>query len=140
MKKAVTLLLLILPLPAGAEGTSSTDFSFFSSFIQMIAALSIVIGLILLARHFSGKLMNGNPGHRPSRHIRIIETRYISPKKSILLVEVGGQYLLLANSDNGITFLKHVDLLEEIEIMDEETGLRSGFAGLLGRKEGKRNG
>lgn len=134
MKGAVTLLLLLLPSLANAEGTSNPDFSFFSSFIQMIAALSIVVGLILLAKHFSSKLMNVSSGRLASKHIRIIETRYISPKKSLVLVEVGGQYLLLASSEEGITFLKQVDLLEEIEVVEEGSSIRSGLAGFFAKK------
>jgi flagellar protein FliO/FliZ len=139
VKGAVTLLLLLLPSLVSAEGTSSPDFSFLSSFIQMIAALSIVVGLILLTKHFSARLMSGNAGRPASKHIRVIETRYLNPKKSLILVEVGGQYLLLASSDEGISFLKQVELLEEIEVVEEGRTLRSGLAGLFGRKEGMRN-
>lgn len=140
MKEAVVLLLLLLPTSVCAEGTSTTDFSFFSSFIQMIAALAIVIGLILLTRHFSARLLNVNSGGLASKHIRIIETRYLGPKKTLMLIEVGGEYLLLASSDEGITLLKQVELLEDIEVVEESGRLGSDMASLLKKIGIKRNG
>jgi flagellar protein FliO/FliZ len=130
VKVAAALLLLLYPVSALAESASKPEFSFVSSFLQMIAALSIVIGLILLAKYFSARLMSGAPGAMSSRHIRIIETRHLSPKKSLMLVEVGGEYLLLASSEEGINLLKKVDIIEEIEVVEEKGGLSSGLAGL----------
>lgn len=139
MKGAVTLLLLTLPSLAIAEGSPSPDFSFFSSFLQMIAALSIVVGLILLTKHFSTKLLSGSTSHLTSRHIRIIETRFIGPKKSLVLVEVGGKYLLLASADNNLTLIKQIDMIEEIEVIEEGVGFKSGILGMFGRKDERRN-
>jgi flagellar protein FliO/FliZ len=128
VKGAVFALLLFLPSRACAEGSTSPEFSFFSSLLQMFAALAIVIGLILVAKHFSGKLFKVLPAGRfVSKHIRVIETRYISPKKSLLLIEVGGEYLLLSNSGDNLTLLKHVDMLEDIEVIEEPDSQTSGF-------------
>lgn len=139
MKGAVTLLLLTLPSLAIAENSSSSDFSFISSFLQMIAALSIVVGLILLTKHFSTKLLSGSSSPLTAKHIRIIETRFIGPKKSLVLVEVGGQYLLLASSDNNLTLVKQIDMIEEIEVVEEGTNFKSDIIGLFSRKAERRN-
>lgn len=139
MKGAVTLLLLILPSLAIAEGSSNPDFSFFSSFLQMIAALSIVVGLILLAKHFSTKLLSASSNRLTAKHIRIIETRFIGPKKSLILVEVGGEYLLLASSESNLTLIKKVDMIEDIEVVDEDGSFKSGVLELFGRKVERRN-
>ena len=111
MRGAVAILLLCLPTLAYAEDTIRQDYSFFSSFLQMIAALAIVVGLILLTRHFSGKLLGAPAATRfASKHIRLVETRYIAPKKTLILVEVGGEYLLLASSEDSLTLIKQVDM------------------------------
>lgn len=134
MKGAVSVLLFMLPALACAEGSTAREFSFFSSFIQMIAALSIVIGLILVTRHFSDRFLGvGIAARFPSRHIRLLETRPIAPKKSLVLIEVGGEYLLLANTENSLTLLKQVDLIEEIEVMEDTASERPGRFGLLRR-------
>lgn len=134
MKSALSALLLFLPSIAWAGNGSGQEFSFIASFFQMIAALAIVVGLILVTWHFSGKLMRGLPGgqHLVSKHIRLIETRYLGPKKALLLVEVGGEYLLLSSSDNGLNLIKRIDMLEEIEIIEEKAE-QSGFAAILTR-------
>lgn len=134
MRSAASALLLFLPSIASAAESSGQEFSFLASFLQMIAALAIVVGLILVTWHFSGKMMKGLPIGQQllSKHIRLVETRYLGPKKALLLVEVGGEYLLLSSSDSGLTYLKQIDMLEEIEVIEEKPD-QSRFATLLTR-------
>jgi flagellar protein FliO/FliZ len=134
VKRAVSALVIILPSIVSAAESSVPEFSFLASFLQMIAALALVVGLILVIWHFSGKLMKGLPIGQQllSKHIRLVETRYFGPKKALLLVEVGGEYLLLSSSDSGLVLIKQIDMLEEIEIMEEKPE-QSSFATLLTR-------
>lgn len=134
MKSAASALLLFLPSIACAGASSAHEFSFLTSFLQMIAALAIVIGLILVTWHFSGKLMRGLPGaqHLSSKHIRLVETRYLGPKRALLLVEVGGEYLLLSSSDNRLSLIKQIDMLEDIEVIEESRD-QGAFSGILSR-------
>ncbi len=134
MKSAASALLILFPSMASAADSSGQEFSFLSSILQMVAALALVIGLILLIWHFSGKLMRGFPVGQQllSKHIRLVETRYLGPKKALLLFEVGGEYLLLSSSDTGLTFIKQIDMLEEIEVIEEKQE-QSSFATLLTR-------
>lgn len=134
MKGAASALLLFLPSLASAADNSGHEFSFLASFLQMIAALALVVGLILITWHFSGKLMKRLPGGQQllSKHIRLIETRYLGPKKALLLIEVGGEYLLLSSSDTGLALIKQIDMLEEIEVIEEKQE-QSSFAILLNR-------
>ncbi|MCP6623479.1 flagellar biosynthetic protein FliO, partial [Klebsiella pneumoniae] len=41
---------------------------------------------------------------------------------SLVLVEVGGEFLLLGSSGDNLSFIKQIDILEEIEVLDETTG------------------
>ena len=134
MKRAVSALLIIFPSIVSAAEGSVPEFSFLSSLLQMIAALALVVGLILVTWHFSGKLMKGLPigQQHLSKHIRLLETRYFGPKKALLLVEVGGEYLLLSSSDSGLALIKQIDMLEDVEIIEEKPE-QSGFAALLTR-------
>ncbi|MDD2851660.1 MAG: flagellar biosynthetic protein FliO [Desulfuromonadaceae bacterium] len=134
MKRAVSALVLCLPSIVRAADSSGHEFSFLSSLLQMVAALALVIGLILIIWHFSGKLLRGLPLGQQllPKHIRLIETRYLGPKKSLLLIEVGGEYLLLAGSDAGLTFIKQIDMLEDIDVIEENPD-KGSFAALLNR-------
>lgn len=134
MKGAASALLLFLPSIASAAGSSAQEFSFLSSFLQMLAALALVVGLILVTWHFSAKLMKRLPAGQQllSKQIRLIETRYLGPKRSLLLIEVGGEYLLLSNSDTGLRLIKQINMLEEIEVIEEKSE-QGSFATLLNR-------
>jgi len=132
VKSAVIVLFLMLTQLAYAESQPHHEYSFFSSLIQMLAALSIVIGLILLTRYFSAKFFGNSaiPGVT-AKNIRLIETRYLSPKKSLILVEVAGEYLLLANTDNQLSLIKQINMVEEIGVVDEPGNMRTGFSDIL---------
>jgi flagellar protein FliO/FliZ len=112
---------LFLPGVAyAAEGTGTSGFSFVSSFFQMVASLSIVIGLIYLAYYLANRFLKGNLVRKSvPRYIRVVESRFLAPKKSLMLVEVGGEYLLLGSTDSGLSLLKQVDMLETIEVVEE---------------------
>lgn len=121
MRGAVSALLLFLPAAACAESATGREFSFLTSFLQMIAALALVLGLILIIRHLAGRFSGGlMVGRSAATHIRVVETRYIAPKKALVLVEVAGEYLLLSCCDAGLSLIKRIDMLEEIEVLQEK--------------------
>lgn len=90
------------------------------SFLQMLLALAAVIGVILLVYYGATRLLRMVPAARQTgRHIRIVEIRPLGPRKSLLLVEVSGEYLLLAHTDSQLSLIKQIDMLEEIEVLDQ---------------------
>lgn len=121
MRMFPVLPVLFLPGVAfAAEGTGTSGFSFVSGFFQMVASLSIVIGLIYLAYYLANRFLKGNLVRKSvPRYIRVVESRFLAPKKSLMLVEVGGEYLLLGSTDSGLNLIKQVDMLETIEVVEE---------------------
>jgi flagellar protein FliO/FliZ len=121
MRMFPVLPVLFLPGVAyAAEGTGTSGFSFISGFFQMVASLSVVVGLIYLAYYLANRFLKGNLVRKSvPRYIRVVESRFLAPKKSLMLVEVGGEYLLLGSTDSGISLLKQVDMLETIEVVEE---------------------
>ncbi len=110
---------VFVPWPAWAADQAG-DFSIITAVIQMIAALALVIGLICLAQVAARRWLGGmGQSTAVPRYIRVVESRYLAPKKSLLLVEVGGEYLLLSDGTDGVQFIKQVELLEEIEVIEE---------------------
>jgi len=143
-QSALLLLCFVGLFPAlvqGVEGQAQAgggDFSFLSSFLQMIAALVLVVGLILLTYYLSTRLMRKIPALKPgSQHIRVVEVRALGPRKALVLVEVAGEYLLLASSGDHLNLIKQVPMLEEIEVIDEPSDRLSFFA-LLKRAASRR--
>lgn len=106
---------------SAAEGKAGdTGASLAGAFIQMIAALALIIGVIFLAKYLVAKITGvAAGGSVRTGRIRVVETRYLSPKKSLILVEIAGEYLLLASSGDNLTFIKQIDMLEEIEVVED---------------------
>lgn len=98
---------------------SGGGYSFAAGLVQSMGSLAVVLGLIYLLTHLSRRWLKGGMGFSgcPS-HIRVVETRHLAPKKALLLVEVAGEYLLLGNGGDGITLIKQIDMLEEIEVVE----------------------
>ena len=134
-------LLLFLAAPchaAGGEGQPQVSgFSFISSFLQMCAALLLVVGLILLTYYASTRLLRKVPAlSQANRQIRVVEVRAMAPRKSLILVEVGGEYLLLADSGEHLTFIKQINMLDEIEVLNDTPDQQS-FRAILKRTLGR---
>ncbi|GLI37600.1 flagellar biosynthetic protein FliO [Geobacter hydrogenophilus] len=118
MSGGATAATLVPAAALAADGQGSP--SLFMLTLQMVAALAVVLGLIYLFYHLSNRWLKlGAPMGGGERHIRLVETRHLAPKKSLVLVEVGGEYLLLGSSSDNLTFLKQIDILEEIEVIDD---------------------
>jgi flagellar protein FliO/FliZ len=115
---ALTAIALAIPTAARAADNPGSGFSFASGLVQMCGALAVVLGIVYLLTHLSRRMqgMTGAKGRRS--HIRIVETRHLAPKKSLMLVEVAGEYLLLSNGSDGVSLVKQIDMLEEIEVVE----------------------
>ena len=116
--KKIPLLIggVLLAAPAGAGAAGGPELA--GSLAQMVGSLVLVIGIILILYYLAGRLLKV-PNGNSFRYIRVVETRHLAPKKSLVLVEVGGEYLLLSNSGEGVSFIKQVEMIEEIETVDE---------------------
>ncbi len=112
---------LLLPAVASAAGAAASGPDLAGSLAQTIGSLILVIGIILVLYYLASRFLKLPQGGGSSRYIRVVETRHLAPKKSLVLVEVGGEYLLLSNSGEGVGFIKKVEMLEEIEVVDERS-------------------
>lgn len=115
---AATAAALVPAVALAAEGQGGPSLLMLT--LQMVASLAVVLGLIYLFYHLSNRWFKlGAPARGSERHIRLVETRHLAPKKSLVLVEVGGEFLLLGSSGDALTFIKQIDILEEIEVLDD---------------------
>jgi len=115
-------MIAFMPVSAVAAGSAGDTggFSLVSSFIQMAASLAVVIGVILLFHYASRRwLKGGMAGSSRPGYIRVVENRYLAPKKSLMLVEVGGEYMLLGSCGDTINLIKQIDMIEEVEVIGE---------------------
>lgn len=114
---AVTTAMLLLPAAAHADSGGP---DVLGSLVQMVGSLILVVGIILILYYLASRLMKMPQGNSVG-YIRVVETKHLAPKKSLMLVEVGGEYLLLSNSGEGVSLVKQVAMLEEIEVVEEKS-------------------
>lgn len=116
------IFLSILLLPGRLEAAENLDMG--SAMLQMLWALFIVIGLILILywlgrkRFGIGKVGNGE--------IRVLEQRHIMPKASIALIEVRNRQLLV-----GVTG-ERIELLVDLSVPATDN---STFESILAREK-----
>lgn len=77
--------------------------------LKMLSALVIVIGGMLLVFYFSRRFARGIPLRTNGRLIRVISSNSIGLKKSIALVEVAGEVLVLGITADRIALLTKID-------------------------------
>lgn len=88
----------------------------FSSSLRAVTALLIVLSLMLITFYFAKKyLLKEGSLLGMDKQIKILSTSYIAPKKSIDLVEIGGEVLVLGVTANNITLLTKIENKEVVE-------------------------
>lgn len=111
MRWAGLPILLLVPAAAQAAGIKGGDSGGMAgAVLQMFASLAVVIGIIYLIYYASNRWFKGLAiGKGRSGLIRVVETRYLGPKRSLLIVEVAGEYLLLGNCSEGVRLIKTLE-------------------------------
>lgn len=86
------------------------NISLWSSFLKMIFALAIVLGLLIGVMYFIKNFMQRSvPSSDQQALINILSSRYLGPKSSIILVEVMEQVIVVGISGQQMTALAHID-------------------------------
>lgn len=90
-------------LPPSAGGSLGNGELFF----RMMLSVGLVIGLGGAALYLSKRVWP-KVTHASGKEIHVLETAYLGPRKTLHLVEVGGQRLLIASTSDRITMLASV--------------------------------
>lgn len=127
MKRALLLLLPLLLLPAaacGAEPQAAPGFAGAGQVGKMIAGLLLMIVMIIgLAALL--KRVNGFQRNLPGA-IRIVSVTSIGARERLLLVEIGGQQLLVGSAPGRVQTLLVLD--QPLAVPQSAPGQRDGFA------------
>jgi len=85
------------------------DYSLIVSFIKMIFALAVVLGLMIVSAYLLKRIISHTPaGVDNGNAINILMTRYLGPKQSIMMIEVLGQMLVVGVSSGQMTLLTQI--------------------------------
>jgi len=106
----------------------------FSTTLQMLTSLAIVLGGLLVVFYLARRFLRKDGGGQGNSLIRVVATQYIGVKKSVTLVEVPGTVLVLGISNESIRLLTKIEDQSAIDIIRQETSRMSpSFADHLHR-------
>lgn len=105
-----------------------------SGAFQMLTALGIVLGGLLLVFYFMKRYLKRDVGGSSGQLIQVIASQYIGIKKNIALVKVPGTILVVGVSNDKISMLTKIEDKEIIEaIQQEASGISPSFSDHLQR-------
>jgi flagellar protein FliO/FliZ len=87
----------------------NTDPNFVSTAIQMLTALGIVLGGVLVVFYLMKRFLKRNVGGSKEQLIKVISSQYIGIKKNISLVEIPGSILVVGISNDNISLLTKIE-------------------------------
>lgn len=109
-----------------------------SSAFQMLTALGIVLGGLLVVFYLMKRYLKRGVGDSKGQLIRVIASQYIGFKKNIALVEVPGTILVVGVSNDRISLLSKIeDSASLASIRQEASGMPLSFADNLQRLTAK---
>jgi len=98
------------------EETGADSLGILPSSLKMLSMLALVLGLMFLLFHgFKKFVLKGTAFGRHDRWVRVLGTSFLGPKKSIALVEVAGEVLVLGIASDNISLLSRIDDEDKIE-------------------------
>lgn len=129
-------MLLLLPQSTPSEGDvsylNSTGFAF-SVFLKLGVVVLIIAGLAILFRRMQSK----NQGFSAKR-IELIETYHLSPHRTLYLVNVEDQKILIGATDQSLTTLFQLGKNEITNDSNQQLDSSQNFADLLDNAKNSR--
>ena len=105
-----------------------------SSAFQMLTALGIVLGGLLIVFFLMKRYLKRDAGGANGQLIQVIANQYIGIKKNIALIKVPGTILVLGVSSDQISLLTKIEDTAIIEAIQKETsGISPSFSDHLQR-------
>ena len=91
-------------------------FDFWDSFIRMVSALALVLaligGLVVLVRRFAGTRL-GAPAS--TQIVQVLGSGYVGPRKTISLVSVAGEFLVVGITPTDLVSFGHISDRERVQ-------------------------
>jgi flagellar protein FliO/FliZ len=106
---------------ARVEHVGRESDNFQTKFFNMLFILGLLIGFMLLASWALRRMMKSRMTQlNTASSIKLLETRYLSPKATLYLVEVQSQVFLLGESPTNLTYLATLPSEEEFITQEEQ--------------------
>ncbi len=99
----------------------NTSPTIFSTALQMLAALGIVLGGLLVVFYFMKRVLRRDVSGSKEQLVKVISSQYIGIKKNISLVAVPGSILVVGISNDHISLLTKIDDKVVIDALCQRT-------------------
>ncbi len=121
----------------GADGGMAEQPSVVISILQMLGALALVLGLLLLSLHGLKRWRERMGGGPAGSQIQVLDVRTLAPKSAVALVEVAGQWLLLGIGANSVELLTKIERQQNVsleEFSEKKKAFSRNLIEILGRR------
>jgi flagellar biogenesis protein FliO len=81
----------------------------FSTSLQMLAALGIVLGGLIVVFYFMKRVLKRDASGSKEQLVKVIASQYIGIKKNISLVAIPGSVLVVGIANDNISLLTKID-------------------------------
>ena len=92
-----------------------------STAFQMLTALGIVLGGLLVVFYFMKRFFKRDVGGSKEQLIKVIASQYIGIKKNISLVEIPGSILVIGVSNDNISLLTKIEDKVILDVLRRES-------------------
>jgi flagellar protein FliO/FliZ len=109
-----------------------------STALQMLTALGVVLGGLILVFYFMKRFLKRDVGGSKEQLIKVIASQYIGIKKNISLVEIPGSILVVGVSNDNISLLTKIeDKVVLDDLRQENSRITPSFSDHLQRLTGR---
>jgi len=109
-----------------------------STALQMLTALGVVLGGLILVFYFMKRFLKRDVGGSKEQLIKVIASQYIGIKKNISLVEIPGSILVVGVSNDNISLLTKIeDKVVLDDLRQENSRITPSFSEHLQRLTGR---
>jgi flagellar protein FliO/FliZ len=99
-----------IPVLANTKETKKAAASPFNKMMFTLGVLALLLGALCLGLR---RWIKANPKLKQNTKIKVLTQHHLGPKKSLAIVNVAGESLLIGVTDHNITMLKTLSLLDE---------------------------
>jgi flagellar biosynthetic protein FliO len=109
-----------------------------STALQMLTALGIVLGGLLVVFYFMKRFFKRDVGGSKEQLIKVIASQYIGIKKNISLIEIPGSILVVGVSNDSISLLTKIEDKIVLDALRQESSrITPSFSDHLQRLTGR---
>ena len=105
-----------------------------STALQMLTALGVVLGGLIIVFYFMKRFLKRDVGGSKEQLIKVIASQYVGIKKNISLVEIPGSILVVGVSNDNISLLTKIeDKVVLDDLRQENSRIAPSFSDQLQR-------